>query len=46
MQNIDDLSRDEMSNKLRKAVDLRVRGQNILFLSEEEFLNRFKIHQE
>ncbi|MBE6072346.1 MAG: DNA polymerase III subunit epsilon [Clostridium butyricum] len=42
MSNIEDLSKDEMSNKLKKAVDLRGRGQNIAFLNEEEFLNRFK----
>lgn len=44
MSNIEDLSRDEMSNKLKKAVDLRGRGQNIAFLNEEDFLNRFKIN--
>ena len=44
MQNIEDLSRDEMSNKLKKAVDLIGRGQKISFLNEEEFLKRFKIH--
>ncbi len=44
MQNIEDLSRDEMSNKLKKAVDLRGKGQQIAFLDEEEFLNRFKIN--
>lgn len=42
MSNIEDLSRDEMSNKLRKAVDLRGRGQKIVFLNEEEFLKRTK----
>lgn len=42
ISNIEDLERDEMSNKLRKAMDLRGRGQNIAFLNEEKFLNRFK----
>ena len=34
------LSRWEMSNKLRKATDLKDKGQNIQFLSEEEFLKK------
>lgn len=40
MKNIEELSRDEMSNKLKKAVDLIGKGQNISFLNEEEFLNK------
>lgn len=40
MKNIQELSRDEMSNKLKKAVDLIGKGQNISFLNEEEFLNK------
>lgn len=40
MKNIEDLSKDEMSNKLRKAVDLRSRGQYITFLDEERFLKK------
>lgn len=39
MSGITDFSRDEMSTKMRKAVDLFGRGQKIKFLNEEEFLN-------
>lgn len=39
MKDIDDLGRDEMSNKLKRAKDLIAKGQNIKFLNEEEFLN-------
>ncbi|MHC1684379.1 MAG: exonuclease domain-containing protein [Clostridiaceae bacterium] len=39
MKGIDDLGRDEMSNKLKRATDLIAKGQNIKFLNEEEFLN-------
>lgn len=38
MKGIKDLRREEMSNKLKKATDLNAKGQNIKFLSEEEFL--------
>lgn len=33
-----DLRREEMSTKLRKATDLREKGQNIRFMNEEELL--------
>lgn len=36
--NIGSLKREEMSTKLRKAVDLKSNGQEIIFLNEEEFL--------
>lgn len=39
-KHIDDLHRDEMSNKLRKAVDLKDKGQGIKFLNEEAFLKK------
>lgn len=42
MSNIKELRKDEMSSKLKKAVDLKERGQNISFLNEEEFLNKAK----
>ena len=35
-----DLKRDEMSTKLRKAIDLKNKGQLIRILNEEEFLLR------
>lgn len=38
MKDIEALGREEMSTKLRKAMDLKTRGQNIRLLSEEEFL--------
>ncbi|WP_027623965.1 exonuclease domain-containing protein [Clostridium lundense] len=38
MKDIKDLHREEMSNKLKKAVDLNAKGQGIKFLNEEEFL--------
>lgn len=38
MKDIKVLHREEMSNKLKKATDLKAKGQNIKFLSEEEFL--------
>lgn len=41
-KNIERLERDEMSNKLKKAVDLKFKGQNIKFIDEEEFLNIIK----
>ncbi|MEG1482256.1 exonuclease domain-containing protein [Clostridium sp.] len=40
MKDIDKLDREEMSNKLKRGVDLRLKGQNIKFLNEEEFLKR------
>jgi DNA polymerase-3 subunit epsilon len=40
MKDIEAFLREEMSNKLKKAVDLKAKGQNIKLLSEEEF---FKI---
>lgn len=39
---IEELHREEMSNKLKKAVDLISKGQNISFLTEEEFLKKVK----
>ena len=37
-KDIENLHRDEMSNKLKKTMDLKKRGQNIKILNEEEFL--------
>lgn len=37
-KDIDDLQIDEMSNKLKKTVELRKKGQNIKLLNEETFL--------
>ncbi|AOR23525.1 exonuclease domain-containing protein [Clostridium taeniosporum] len=39
-KDIDDLQKEEMSNKLKKAVDLKKKGQDIKFLNEETFLKR------
>ncbi|PJI07588.1 MULTISPECIES: exonuclease domain-containing protein [Clostridium] len=39
---IKDLRMEEMSNKLKRAMDLKARGQNIKFLNEEEFLSIIK----
>ena len=39
-KDIEGLLREEMSNKLKKAVDLRGKGQEITFLNEDEFLKR------
>ncbi|WP_024613714.1 exonuclease domain-containing protein [Clostridium sp. Ade.TY] len=41
-KNIEILERDEMSNKLKKAVVLKSKGQNIKFIDEEEFLKMVK----
>lgn len=38
IKDIEDLHRDEMSNKLKKTMDLKKKGQNIKILNEEEFL--------
>jgi DNA polymerase-3 subunit epsilon len=38
MEDIKDLQREEMSNKLKKATDLNAKGQDIRFLNEEQFL--------
>lgn len=38
MKDIKDLRREEMSIKLKKALDLNSKGQDIKFLNEEEFL--------
>lgn len=38
IKNIYELSPNEMSTKLRKAIELVYHGQDILFLNEEEFL--------
>lgn len=37
--NVNELKREEMSTKMRKASDLTLKGQNIKFFNEEEFLN-------
>ncbi|GAA0076118.1 exonuclease domain-containing protein [Clostridium sp. CTA-5] len=41
-KDIEDLHREEMSNKLKKAVDLKEKGQDIQFLNEEIFLKKCK----
>lgn len=41
-KNIEELSRCEMSNKLKRASDLRDKGQMIKFLDEEKFLDMIK----
>ncbi|CAL81808.1 DNA polymerase III subunit epsilon [Clostridium botulinum] len=41
-KDIEDLNREEMSNKLKKAIDLKKKGQNIKFLNEEAFLQKCK----
>lgn len=38
MKDAKDLRREEMSTKLKRAVDLNAKGQNIRLLNEEEFL--------
>ena len=38
MKDIKDLCREEMSNKLKKATDLKAKGHHIKFINEEEFL--------
>jgi DNA polymerase-3 subunit epsilon len=38
LKDIKDLRREEMSNKLKRAIDLNSEGQVIKFLDEEEFL--------
>ncbi|MBK1809754.1 3'-5' exoribonuclease [Clostridium sp. YIM B02505] len=38
MKNIKNLRREEMSLKLKKAIDLNAKGQNIKLIDEEEFL--------
>lgn len=42
-KNIENLLREEMSTKLRKAMDLKYKGQEIIFLNEEGFLNKCKV---
>jgi DNA polymerase III subunit epsilon len=39
MKDIKNLSKEEMSTKLRKAIDLKGKGQNIRFMNEEGFFN-------
>ncbi|CDM70048.1 DNA polymerase III subunit epsilon [Clostridium bornimense] len=39
IKDIENLRRNEMSNKLRKAVDLKEKGQSIKIIDELEFLN-------
>lgn len=38
VRDIESLNRNEMSTKLRKAVDLRLKGQGINIINEEEFI--------
>ena len=38
VKNIYDLKRNEMSTKMRKAMDLKIKGQDIKFIDEEEFI--------
>jgi len=38
IRNIEELNRNEMSNKLKKTVDLKKKGQDIKVLNEETFL--------
>lgn len=40
MKDIKNLSREEMSTKLRKATELKEKGQTIRFMNEEEFFNK------
>lgn len=42
VKNINELSYDKMSTKLRRAMELNYSGQGICLLNEEEFLNYFK----
>lgn len=42
VKNLENLNRGQMSNKLKKAMDLKDSGQNINFISEEEFLQMIK----
>lgn len=42
VKNINELSYDKMSTKLRRAMELNYRGQGICLLNEEEFLSYFK----
>lgn len=41
-KNIQSLNFNQMSSKLRRAIDLECNGQNIVFLNEEEFLDVLK----
>ena len=41
-KDIEDLNREEMSNKLKRAVELKKKGQNIKFLNEGAFLKKCK----
>lgn len=38
IKNIDTLKRNEMSTKMKKAQDLKLKGQSIKFIDEEEFI--------
>ena len=42
-KDIEGLLREEMSGKMKKAMDLKAKGQVITFLNEEEFLKRCKL---
>lgn len=42
VKNIEKLNRGQMSNKLKKAMDLKDSGQDIDFINEEEFLQMIK----
>lgn len=43
VENLQTLSFDQMSSKLRKAIDLDSNGQDIEFINEEEFLEILNI---
>ncbi|WP_294405231.1 exonuclease domain-containing protein [uncultured Clostridium sp.] len=42
VNNIDELKRNEMSTKMRKACDLQSKGQKIIFIDEDEFIKKMK----
>lgn len=42
INNINELKRNEMSTKMRKAFDLKEKGQKISFINEEDFINKIK----
>lgn len=42
VNNVNELKRNEMSTKMRKAFDLQLKGQKIIFLNEDEFIKKMK----
>lgn len=42
IKDIEHLNREEMTTKLKRAVDLKKKGQNIIFLNEDSFLEKCK----